>query len=143
VKRHGQLWEKETSFANLVRAADAVRKGKRHRPNVARFDFDLGKELCRLQDELRCHTYVPGEYRSFLIYEPKQRLISAAPYRDRIIQHALVRVLDPILEPTFIFDSYACGRGMGDARGRGPLHRLRPPAPLCAQVRRPQVFSVH
>jgi retron-type reverse transcriptase len=113
VKRHGQLWDKLTSFANLVRAADAARKGKRHRPNVARFDFDLEKELCRLQDELRSHTYVPGEYRSFLIHEPKQRLISAAPYRDRIVHHALVRILAAIFEPTFDYDSYACRRGKG------------------------------
>lgn len=113
MKRHGQLWEQLTSFPNLVRAAETARRGKRHRPNVALFHFELERELCRLQDELRGQTYAPGDYRSFKIFDPKERLISAAPYRDRVVHHALVRTLEPVFERTFIFDSYACRRGKG------------------------------
>jgi retron-type reverse transcriptase len=80
---------------------------------VAAFHFHLERELWRLHEELRERTYRPGEYRSFLIHEPKARQISAAPYRDRVVHHALVNVLEPIFERTFIADSYACRKGKG------------------------------
>ena len=56
---------------------------------------------------------MPGAYRTFRIHDPKPRLISAAPYRDRVVHHALCRVIEPVFEPTFVFDSYACRRGKG------------------------------
>lgn len=56
---------------------------------------------------------MPGAYQTFVLTDPKPRLISAAPYRDRVVHHALCLVLEPIFEPTFIFDSYACRPGKG------------------------------
>ena len=58
-------------------------------------------------------TYRPGPYRTFTIYEGKTRQISAAPFRDRVVHHALTGVLEPIFERSFIFDSYACRKGKG------------------------------
>jgi RNA-directed DNA polymerase len=58
-------------------------------------------------------TYCPGPYHNFFINEPKRRKISAAPFRDRIVHHAVVRVLEPVFEPRFIFDSYVRRRGKG------------------------------
>jgi retron-type reverse transcriptase len=113
MKRYGNLWERLISFEHLLRAAEAARRRKRLRPAVARFDFNLEAELWKLHEELAAHAYQPGPYRSFLIREPKERLISAAPYRDRVVHHALTSVLEPIFERTFIFDSYACRRGKG------------------------------
>lgn len=113
MKRKGHLWGALTSFSNLLRAAEKAQRGKRKLANVARFHFDLENELLRLQEELRCKTYQPGKYRTFQIYEPKPRMISAAPYRDRVVHHALCSILDFVFEPTFIFDSYACRRGKG------------------------------
>jgi retron-type reverse transcriptase len=113
MKRQGDLWDRLTSFPNLLRAATRASRGKRGSASVARFHFDLERQLCRLQDELRAKTYVPGRYWTFRIYEPKLRLISAAPYRDRVVHHALCGVIEPVFEPTFIFDSYACRRGKG------------------------------
>jgi retron-type reverse transcriptase len=55
--------------------------------------------------------YLPGPYKTFEIHHPKWRLISAAPFRDRVVHHALVNVLEPIWERTFIHDSYACRKG--------------------------------
>lgn len=108
MKRHGQLFNRLVSFENLLAAAAAARRGKRFTRNVARFDFSLEQELFSLQAELRSRTYRPGPYHTFTIREPKARLISAAPYRDRVIHHALCRVIEPIFERTFIKDSYAC-----------------------------------
>src|SRR5271170_4867252 len=113
MKRHGDLWEQVISFEALLRAADTARKGKRFRPAVASFHFDQERALWKLHDELTTRTYRPGAYRSFFIYEPKKRQISAAPYRDRIVHHALTGVLEPLYERSFIADSYACRKGKG------------------------------
>src|SRR6516162_549701 len=117
MKRHGNLWEQVISFEALLRAADTARRGKRFRPTVAAFHFDQERALWKLHEELATKTYRPGAYRSFFIYEPKKRQISAAPYRDRVVHHALVNVLEPIYERTFIADSYACRKGKGTHAG--------------------------
>ena len=113
MKRHGHLWEQVISFEALLHAAEQARKGKRFRPAVAAFHFDQERALWKLHEELTTKTYRPGAYRSFFIYEPKKRQISAAPYRDRVVHHALTGVLESIFEKTFIADSYACRKGKG------------------------------
>jgi retron-type reverse transcriptase len=113
MKRHGNLWPTLTSFEHLLRSSEKAKRGKRFRSAVARYEFALEPELLTLREQLLDKTYCPGHYRSFYIYEPKKRLISAAPYRDRIVHHALTGVLEPIFEPTFISDSYACRKGKG------------------------------
>ena len=79
MKRHGYLWDGMISFENLLQAAHAAARGKRFRPAVARFGFHLERELWRLHEELESKTYRPGPYRTFTIFEPKPRLISATP----------------------------------------------------------------
>ena len=69
-----------------------------------------------MQDELRAQTYQPGKYHSFYIHEPKRRLISAAPFRDRVVHHALCSVIEPWFERRFIHDSYANRAGKGTHR---------------------------
>jgi hypothetical protein len=86
MKRVGYLWERLISFENLLCAAEKSRRGKRLRPSVAAFHLDLERQLWRLHEELAERTYRPGPYRTFTIYEPKRRLISAAPYRDRVVR---------------------------------------------------------
>jgi retron-type reverse transcriptase len=83
MKRYGNLWNQVTDFANLLNSAHKSQKGKRFRPNVLQFNYNLEAELIQLQAELRSKTYCPGAYRTFEIVEPKRRMISAAPYRDR------------------------------------------------------------
>jgi len=113
MKREGNIWPKIINFTSLLLAAKKAQRGKRYRPEVAAFNFNLEYELCKLQEELSTKSYKPGLYRSFQIYEPKERQISAAPYRDRVVHHTLVQALEPIFEKVFIFDSYACRRGKG------------------------------
>src|SRR5262249_28343020 len=113
MKRVGNLWPEVISFSNLWRAARKARRGKRLRPDVLRFEYDLEGRLWALHDELARKTYRPGPSRTFTICEPKPRLISAAPYRDRVVHHALCNVLEPIFERSFVFDSYACRAGKG------------------------------
>lgn len=91
-------------------------KGKRNTTAVAVFEFNLSHELLRLQGELQSRTYQPGPYTTFMIHDPKERMISAAPFRDRVIHHALCAVIEPIFERTFIHDSYANRKGKGTHR---------------------------
>jgi RNA-directed DNA polymerase len=113
MKRFGNLWQRLIAFENLLRAANKASKGKRFRPPVVRFHFNLEHELWSLHEELAAKTYQPGGYRTFYLYEPKKRQISAAPYRDRVVHHALTNVLEPLFERSFLFDSYASRRGKG------------------------------
>lgn len=80
---------------------------------VADFDWNLEKNLVELRDELYSGSYRHGSYRTFTIADSKKRDIKAAPFRDRVMHHALVATLEPIFEKGFIFDSYACRRGKG------------------------------
>ncbi len=113
MKRVGNLWDRLVSFPNLLRAARKARKGKRSRFDVRAFEFDVERELLRIQDELLVGTHAFGPYHTFTVTEPKPRLISAAPYRDRVVHHALCNVLEPVFERSFIADSYACRTGKG------------------------------
>ena len=116
MKTYSGLYPKICSFENLWEAARRAQRGKRFQYSVSRFNFHLERELFCLQDELLTQTYQPGLYHEFTIYEPKKRLISAAPYRDRVVHHALCNIIEPIFERTFIFDSYACRVGKGTHR---------------------------
>ena len=113
MKRVGGLWPQLSSFANLLAAAEAAAAGKRDRPDVATFLMELEPNLLRLRRELLDGSYRPGAYRTFVILEPKRREISAAPFRDRVVHHALTRVLEPVFEKRFSPHSFACRKGKG------------------------------
>lgn len=110
------LFERLTSFENLYRAAKDAQRGKRFKSGVARFHHDLAASLVQLRDELIETRYTPGPYRTFTIYEPSKRFISAAPYRDRVVHHALCNVIEPLFERSFVYDSYANRVGKGTHR---------------------------
>ncbi len=113
MKRADGLWEQVVAWRNLAAAARAAARGKRSRPDVAAFLLDLETEICCLRRELCEGSYVPGGYRTFVVREPKRRLISAAAFRDRVVHHALTRVLEPHFERRFSSRSFACRRGYG------------------------------
>ncbi len=113
MRRADGLWEQVVAWGNLAAAARAAARGKRSRPDVAAFLLDLEGEVCRLRRELCEGRYLPGGYRTFVVREPKRRLISAAAFRDRVVHHALTRVLAPHFERRFSSRSYACRRGFG------------------------------
>jgi len=116
MKRHRDLFPQVCSFENLHRAFREARRGKRDREEVAAFEYDAEKGLLELQAALLDGGYRPGPYRHFWIRDPKRRKISAAPFPDRVVHHALCQVIEPIFERTFIHDSYACRVGKGTHR---------------------------
>jgi retron-type reverse transcriptase len=101
---------------NLYLAWRKAARGKRGRTAAARFEYRLEDNLVTLQEELAAQTYRPGPYASFHIHEPKKRLISAAPFRDRVVHHALCNIIEPAFERSFIADSYANRIGKGTHR---------------------------
>ena len=113
MKTHKHLYPQITSFDNLYLAFRAARKGKRAREDIAEFEFNLEENLLDLQTELLGETYRPGPYKNFRINDPKPRLISAAPFRDRVVHHALCRVIEPLFDRRFIPDTFACRKGKG------------------------------
>ncbi len=108
MKTYKHLYPRICAFDNLLLAFEKARRHKRMKPYVSEFEYALEHNLLRLQEDLLAETYQPGAYHNFQIYEPKQRLISAAPFRDRVVHHALCNVIEPIWEARFIHDSYAC-----------------------------------
>lgn len=113
MKTFYNLYAKIATFDNLLLAAKNAQKGKRYQKSVAAFNLHLEEELLQLREELQSKSYQPGSYRSFMIYDPKERMISAAPYRDRVVHHALMNVTAPIFERTFISDTFANRKGKG------------------------------
>lgn len=113
MKRHGNIYPKIIEFENLLLSAKNAQKGKRFNIEVLKFNANLEKELFKLEKELTTKTYQPGKYRSFYVEDAKRRLISAAPYRDRVVHHALCNLIGTIFEKTFISDSYANRVGFG------------------------------
>ncbi|MBK9941559.1 MAG: group II intron reverse transcriptase domain-containing protein [Kouleothrix sp.] len=116
-KSYRHLWPRLVSFENLHTAWRNARRGKRGLPAVASFDIVAEDMLFELQAQLEQDTYRPGRYASFrLVENGKRRMISAAPFRDRVVHHALCQVIEPIFEARFHAHSYACRVGKGTHR---------------------------
>jgi hypothetical protein len=105
-----------STWDNLRLAYQNASRGKRGQPAAAGFELYLADHLLELEQELQEKTYQPGAYHSFYIHEPKKRLISAAPFRDRVVHHSLCNVTVPHFERRMIFDSYANRPGKGTHR---------------------------
>ena len=110
------VYEQVCDWENLRQAYKKGARGKRGKQAAAQFEYHLADNLLTLQESLLAQTYQPGEYVSFYIHDPKRRLISAAPFRDRVVHHALCNVIEPPFERSFIADSYANRVGKGTHR---------------------------
>jgi hypothetical protein len=111
--RHKRLFDQVASLNNLLAAARDALRGKRSREPGASFYADLEQQVVDLHTELSSDSYLPGDYHYFRIHEPKERLVAAAPFRDRVVHHAIVRVIQPLFERRFIEDSFASRPGKG------------------------------
>ena len=138
------LYDRITDFGNLYAAYKAASAGKHDRAATLRHDLHAEKILWRLQWDLRQGTYRHGGYRTFTVWEPKPRDVAAAPFTDRIVHHALVQQIEPLFEPGFIHDSYACRVGKGTHQAalrlqhflRSALAAARPVYVLRADIRK-------
>ena len=103
-----------------MQSTRAAARGKHRKAEVARYLLDMEQNSFMLADALAHGEWRPGAYTTFYVHEPKKRLISAAPFRDRVVHHALVSLLEPHFERRFVAHSYACRKGKGTHKA---LHR--------------------
>ena len=113
MKRSGELFQRITEFNNLRSAYLKAVKGKRLTPSGILFDMDADSKLHEIQANLQEGKYKLGKYTQFKIYDPKERLITAAAFDERIIHHAVMNILEPVFERQYIFHTYACRKGKG------------------------------
>ena len=113
MKPHKNIFRRIADFENLYQAFLMAAKGRRFRDEILAFAANLEENLIELQNELIHQTYEIGRYREFYIQERKKRLIMAIPFRDRVVQWGIYRVLFPLFSNGFIEDSYGCMPGRG------------------------------
>ncbi len=113
MKTYKNLYPKIYDFNNLLLAYQKARKGKTKKPYVIEFEKDLEQNLTDLRIELLMLTYKHSPLQTFILRDPKTRKISKSDFRDRIIHHALVNILEPIFDKSFIYDSCANRKGKG------------------------------
>jgi len=111
------LFDEIVSTENLFLAWDKFKNGKRNKKDVRLFEWNLEENIFSLNRDLKNKMYKHGAYHSFSIKDPKPRNIHKAQVRDRILHHAVFRILNPIFEPGFISASFSCREGYGTHKG--------------------------
>lgn len=106
-KTYNNLYDKVCSLENLSLAWRKARKGKTSRTYVQDFERNLETNLIKLNFSLKKENYRPLPLKMFVIRDPKTRTIHKSDFRDRIVHHAVINILEPIFERIFIYDSYA------------------------------------
>lgn len=113
MKRSGKLYRQISEWDNLLIAFYNAARGKRLKPDVVLYEKNLYENLKTLQTHLINQTVPIGNYRFFKIYDPKERLICAAPFEERVLHHAIINITGLVFERLQIYDSYACRKGKG------------------------------
>ena len=116
MKTYKNLYSEMYNLTNLILAWRKARKGKTKRDYVIEFEKNLLKNLLNLHYELKFQTYKPKPLKTFILRDPKTRKISKSDFRDRIVHHAICKIIEPILDKTFIYDSYANRKGKGNLK---------------------------
>ncbi|GAB6170800.1 RNA-directed DNA polymerase [Paradesulfitobacterium aromaticivorans] len=146
MRTHKNLYPAIYDFENLYYAYLKARSGHRFDKDVLIFSDSLESNLIQLQNEIIWKTHRTGPYRCFYVHEPKTRLVAALPFRDRVLQHALCAVIEPLFEKQFIYDNYACRVGKGTHAGVDRLTKFLIEAhwkwenPYCLKVDVKQFF---
>ena len=107
MKTYTNLYCYLSSVANLTLAWRKARKNKTKKPDIIKFEEDLIKNLVNLHYELKNKTYKPKSLKTFILRDPKTRKISKSDFRDRVIHHAVINIIGPIFQKSFIYDSCA------------------------------------
>ena len=108
MKRHRIRLADIATFDNLTLAVWKAARGKRQRPDVIQFTTQLDKNLKQLVQDIITAKVPYARYREFHIHDPKERLIHAACFEDRVLHHAIMNLAEPVFERTLVSSSYAC-----------------------------------
>src|SRR3989338_6989123 len=113
MKTYKNLYPKLCSYKNIRKAFMKARKNKTSKFYVKLFQENLEENLQEIKRELESQTYQPFPLKKFVIRDPKTRVIRKSIFKDRVVHHAIVIILEPLYEKVFIFDSYANRLGKG------------------------------
>lgn len=106
---------KNLTFEKLMSAYYRALKNKSNRKDVIKFSIDLETNISNLLNELKYNKYKPGKYRTFIIYEPKERIIKSLPFKDRIVQQWYIEeFIKPYIIPRLIDKTCACIENRGN-----------------------------
>ncbi|MCX6755611.1 MAG: reverse transcriptase domain-containing protein [Candidatus Nomurabacteria bacterium] len=114
---HSDLFYHIISPENLLLAWREFKRGKAKKIDIQEFDFYLEENIFKLHNELKNKTYKPSPYIPFYVCDPKRRHIHKACVRDRVVHQALFRIISPIFEKSFIYDSFSCRKYKGTHAG--------------------------
>ena len=115
-KKIENIYNEIVDFENIYEATRKAQRNKRYRNDVLKFNAKLEENIIEIQNELIWKTYEPGKYHEFYVYEPRQRLIMALPYKDRVVQWAIYLKTTPLIDEMFYEHSYACRKGKGSLK---------------------------
>ncbi len=124
MKTYKNLFEKFISFDNILNAYNKAKKGKTYQGYATEFNYNLSSNILKVRSQLLREFYQFDKYKTFYVYDPKQRLIKAPSFRDRIVHHSLCNIIEPIFDRKFICDSYACRKGKGTHKAIRRLQRF-------------------
>lgn len=113
MKRIGNLYTKIYDLDNLCFAYNKAKTGKSKSKGVIQFESDLDNNILQIQKELIEQTYITSEYNVFTIRDPKERTIYSLPFRDRVVQHAIMNIIESLWTSVFISQSYSSIKGKG------------------------------
>jgi retron-type reverse transcriptase len=113
MKSYKNIYNNVWDFKNILKSYYLARKRKNKKTYVIDFEWNLERELLKIQKELQEKTYQPGSYKNFYVSDPKKRLVYVASFKDRIVHHVLCNVIEPIFDKGFIYDNYACRKNKG------------------------------
>ena len=113
MRRTGRLFEQVIDRENLRVAYSRALRGKRSRRDARAFGNDLERNLADMAQRLTSQEYPVGRFHQFVIHDPKERIITAPCFAERILHHAVMNVCEPVFERWLIHDTYACRRGRG------------------------------
>lgn len=118
------LFEEIVSYENILLAWKKTQRLRRYRSDVLEFRENLDQNLIQIQESLINDSYQVGTYRNFYVFDPKKRLVSALPLKDRVVQHALSNIIEPIIDKSFFYDSHACRKGHGTILAVKQAHKF-------------------
>lgn len=121
MKIYKEIFRKIISPENLFSAWEKFHKDKKKKRDVQKFEFNLEQNIFKLHKDLKIKRYKHGRYFSFYIRDPKVRHIHKATVRDRVLHHAVFKIINPIFEPTFISNSFSCRIDKGNHKGINKL----------------------
>ncbi len=124
MKIYRSLFSEMITIESLFTAWEEFRRGKIQRKDVQEFEEKLEQHLFKLHRELLSGSYKHQAYSAFTICDPKERKIHKATVRDRIVHHAVFKVLNPLFEPTFIAHSFSCQRGKGTHKAVNAVEKM-------------------